>query len=202
MKTAILTIFSVLVLVSGIAENTYAATSKNETVTVLTDIKSIDKIEVYGNVELFISDGPADEVKVYNKYYAEHALVQNKNGVLRISSYKAEKLVVWVTAYDLRSIAAYDNAVVNSFGNLSKIELNVDLYNNAAAKLKMDAFSANVNVHDQAKANLSGSATEFNLRYSHIENVNEVNLAVKQGSKTNTTLATVKKTELDELANL
>src|SRR5258707_625687 len=120
--------------------------SSKQTVTVLTDISVVNKIEVHGNVELFISDGTTDQVKVYNKYYSESALVQSKNGVLRISSYTPEKLVVWVTANDLRSISAYDNAEVKSFGNMSKIEFDVDLHDNASAKLNLEAYSANVTV--------------------------------------------------------
>src|ERR1700712_2341312 len=109
MKTAILTIFTALTLVTGIANTTQAATAKtgDKTYTVLTDVSAINKIEVHGNVELFVSDASTDQVKVYNKYYSESAMVQNKNGVLRIASYKNERLVVWVSANDLRSIAAY-----------------------------------------------------------------------------------------------
>ncbi|SHN28627.1 GIN domain-containing protein [Mucilaginibacter sp. OK098] len=169
MKTAIITIFSALVLVSGIANSTYATTVKNDnnTYTVLTDISAINKIEVHGNVELYVSDASSDQVKVYNKYYSESALVQSKNGVLRITSYKAEKLIVWVSANDLRSISAYDNAEVKSFGNISKIEFDIDLHDNASAKLNLEAYSANVTVKDNAKADISGSAD----RYSLIRNV-------------------------------
>jgi hypothetical protein len=177
MKTAFLTIFTALVLVSGIANSTYAATAKNDkdTYTVLTDISAINKIEVHGNVELYVSDASSDQVKVYNKYYSESALVQSKNGVLRISSYKAEKLVVWVSANDLRSISAYDNAVVKSFGNISKIEFDVDLHDNASARLNLDAYSANVTVKDNAKADLNGSATELNLNRDFESNVKSKN---------------------------
>jgi hypothetical protein len=177
MKTAILTIFSALVLVSGIANSTYAATAKNDnnTYTVLNDISAINKIEVHGNVELYVSDASSDQVKVYNKYYSESALVQSKNGVLRISSYKAEKLVVWVSANDLRSISAYDNAEVKSFGNISKIEFDVDLHDNASAKLNLEAYSANVTVKDNAKADLKGSATELNLNRDIESNVQSKN---------------------------
>jgi hypothetical protein len=177
MKTAILTIFSALVLVSGIVNSTYAATAKNDnnTYTVLTDINAINKIEVHGNVELYVSDASSDQVKVYNKYYSESALVQSKNGVLRITSYKAEKLVVWVSANDLRSISAYDNAEVKSFGNMSKIEFDVDLHDNASAKLNLDAYSANVTVKDNAKADLKGSATELNLNRDIESNVQSKN---------------------------
>jgi hypothetical protein len=177
MKTAFLTIFTALVLVSGIANSTYAATAKHydDTYTVLTDISAINKIEVHGNVQLYISDASSDQVKVYNKYYSESALVQSKNGVLRISSYKAEKLVVWVSANDLRSISAYDNADVRSFGNISKINFDVDLHDNASARLNLDAYSANVTVKDNAKADLNGSATEFNLNRDFESNVHSKN---------------------------
>ncbi len=203
MKTTILTIFTALVLSAGIAKTTNAAPAKNENVTVLTGISAINKIEVYGNVELYISDGNKDQVKVYNKYYSESALVQSTNGVLRISSYKAERLVVWVTAYDLRSVSAYGNAEVKSFGDISKIEFNVDLHNNASAKLNLDAYSASVTVNDQARANLSGTVTEVDLKYSNAQNVDYSNLVAEHASKTcTTTSARIVRNELDDLADL
>src|SRR6202012_3874085 len=135
MKTTILTIAIVLVAVFGISKSTYAATSGNEEAITLTDVNSINKIEVHGNVELYLSDGTTDKVKVYNHYYAERALVQDVNGVLRISSYGAQKLVVWVTVSDLRNLSVYDNAEVKSFGKLSSIDLDVKLYDRALAQL-------------------------------------------------------------------
>lgn len=188
MKTQIITIFAVLVVALGVTNSTYAAAAKNadNNYTVLTDISAINKIEVHGNVELYISDGATDQVKVYNKYYSESALVQSKNGVLRIASYKADKLVVWVTANDLRSISAFDNAEVKSFGDISKIEFDVDLHNNASAKLNLDAFSASITVNDDAKANLSGTINEYDLKYSHEENVNHKDLVAVHTSKKQT----------------
>lgn len=177
MKTTFLSIFTALVLVSGIATSTFAAAADHaQNVTILSDISTINKLEIHGNVEVYLSDGPADQVKVYNQYYAQSALVQSRNGVLRITSYNSEKLVVWVTAADLRSIAAYDNAEVKSFGNLSKIELEVDLHNTASAKLNIDAFSTNVTVNDNAKADLSGKANDFSLQRSTGSSVNNYNL--------------------------
>ncbi|GAC1313829.1 MAG: hypothetical protein NVSMB24_37640 [Mucilaginibacter sp.] len=126
-------------------------------------------------MELYVSDGNTDQVKVYNNYYSESALVQSKNGVLRISSYTADKLVVWVTAADLRAISAYDNADVRSFGSLSKIELDVDLHNNASAKLDLDAFNANVTLTDHAKANLTGNANDLTLKRDKAASVNNNN---------------------------
>jgi hypothetical protein len=163
MKTKILSIVLLFAVMSGLSQSTYAATVNNADYTVLNDIKAINKIEVRGNVELFISDNAVEQVKVYNKYYSENALVQYKNGVLRITSYNAEKLIVWVSTDDLRAVSAYDNAEVRSFGKLSKIEFNVDLHNNASAHLNLDAYNANVVLTDHSKAELSGSATEFGL---------------------------------------
>ena len=202
MKTLIISIFTALLLVTGIAATTKAADSKDETVTVLTGISAINKIEVHGNVELYISDSETDEVKVYNKYYAESALVQSRNGVLSIASYNTEKLVVWVKAADLRSISAYDNARVSSFGDISKIEFEVDLHNNASAKLSLDAYSASVAVNDEAKASLSGRADEYTLKYSNAGNVNEKDFQPIHASKTATTVAKIKKADLDDLAGL
>ena len=172
MKTQIITIFGALVLSAGIAATSYATPANNSNVTVLNDITSISQIEVRGNVELYISNGTTNQVKVYNKYYAENALVQGKNGVLRITSYNPEKLVVWVSAADLRSVSAYDNSEVNSFGSFSSIEFSVDLHNNASAKLSLDAFNANVTVADRATATLTGYAEKFNLTYTRLANVN------------------------------
>ncbi len=177
MKTRIFSIIAALVVVFGATKTTFAATANNTTVTVLTDISAINKIEVRGNVELFISDGNADQVKVYNKYYSESALVQSTNGVLRITSYNTEKLIVWVTAADLRSVSAYDNAELRTYGDVSKIEFNVDLFNNATAKLDFNAYNAQVNVNDHAKADLSGSADQLTLSHNYASSVNKYNFS-------------------------
>jgi len=172
MKLRILSVITSIVLVFGITNLTKAATVNSNYVTTLTNISAINKIEVRGNVELYISDATSDQVKVYNKYYSESAVVQTKNGVLNIASYGAEKLVVWVSANDLRSVSAYDNSDIKSFGQFSNIEFNVDLHDNATAKLNIDAFSANVSVSDHATANLSGKASKFTLNHTFATNVN------------------------------
>jgi hypothetical protein len=199
MKTQIITLFTALVLVTGITATTYAAPAKYNVVTTLKEVSPISKIEVRGNVELYISDGAADEVKVYNKYYTESARVQVVNGVLQVASYKAEKLVVWVTAADLRSVSAYDNSVVKSFGNLSKIELNVDLHNNASAKLNLDAYSAEVTVSDHASAELTGSATEFRLNNGVTSTVNRYNFTAAHFTENKTFIPAP---EVDELVGI
>lgn len=178
MKTKILSVITIFVVVLGLTQSTYAKSLTIDAFTVLNDISTINKIEVHGNVELYISDDTRDQVKVYNKYYAERALVQTKNGVLSIASYTTEKLVVWVSAADLRSVSVFDNSSVTSFGKLSKIEFNVDLHNNAVASLNLDAFSTTLTVKDNSTADLKGATQELNLNRAIQSNVKSSNFAV------------------------
>lgn len=172
MKTTIITLATIFTLGLGTVNTVKADDNNDSAATVLTDVNNITKIEVRGNVELYVSDGSADQVKVYNRYYAENAMVQNKNGVLRIASYTNKKLVVWVTAKDVRAIAAYDNSTVKSFGKLSAIQLDVELHNTAAAKLDINSYSANITVADNAKADLTGNVNEYALNYGRSTSVN------------------------------
>ena len=200
MKTKILSLILLFVVITGISNLTYAASVNNADYVVLNDIKTINRIEVRGNVELFISDSPVQQVKVYNKYYSESALVQSRNGVLRITSYNAEKLIVWVSTDELSSISAYDNAEVKSFGKLSKIEFSVDLHNTASAKLDLDAYSADVTLKDHAKAELSGNATEFTLNRNAGSEVIAGNFVAEHQNENKTIISAQAKN--DDLAGL
>jgi hypothetical protein len=201
MKTQFLTIATIFTLALGTVTSTYAAVNNNEeTSTTLTNVSKINKIEVHGNVELFVSDGTADKIKVYNKYYAESALVQSQNGVLRISSYTDKKLVVWVTASDLQSITVNDNSQVKSFGSLDKLDIEVTLNNNASANLNLDAYKASINVNDRAKATISGNVNDYNLIQDQSATVNHSNLATVNGTKKITNKFV--KADPSELANL
>jgi len=191
MKTQIITIFAALVLSAGIAATSYATPVNNSNVTVLNDITSINQIEVRGNVELYISNGTTNQVKVYNKYYAENALVQDKNGVLRITSYNPEQLVVWVSAADLRSVSAYDNSEVKSFGNFSSIDFSVDIHNNA-----------NLTVADQAKAVLTGNVEQYDLKYRQVSNITYTGFRAAHTSKVQLGIVAVVKPAKDDFADL
>lgn len=166
-----------ITLVIAISATSFAhATTNNNVITVLSNIGNINKIEARGNVEVLISTGEKDEAVVSNNYYAENAFIQNVNGVLRISSYKGEKLVVYVTVNDLRSIAAYDNAVVKSEGRLSAIALDVNLYDSAYAGLNLDNYATTINVSNQAKADLSGNVVDYDVTYGNSSTINRTNL--------------------------
>ena len=199
MKTAILTLAIALSTVFGISKSASAASPKEE-VTSLTEVTRISKIEVHGNVELYISDGNKDQAKVYNHYYAENALVQDQDGILRITSYSAQKLVVWVTVSDLREISAYDNAAIKSFGKISALDIDVKLHDQALAKLDIDAYEAHVSLAGKSKADLSGSIEQGSVQYDRSAYLNVSNLAATNLSKTINTLKGC--VRHDELASL
>lgn len=184
MKKTIITTAIALSAVFGISSSVSAATgSTTEVSTVLTDVKNISAIEVHGNVQLFLTTGDEDKVKVYNNYYAESALVQETNGTLRITSYNTEKLVVWVTVSNLSKLSAFDNAEVKSFGKFSAIDLAVTLHNHAFAKLDMDAINASVTLTDRSRADLSGSAENGTLQYAGSAYLNVNNFTVSRLTK-------------------
>ena len=199
MKTAILTLAIALSTVFGISKSASAASQKEE-VTSLTEVTRISKIEVHGNVELYISDGNKDQAKVYNHYYAENALVQDQDGILRITSYSAQKLVVWVTVSDLREISAYDNAAIKSFGKISALDIAVKLHDQALAQLNIDAYEAHVSLSGKSKADLSGSIEQGSVQYDRSAYLNVSNLAATNVSKTISTLKGC--VRHDELASL
>lgn len=205
MKTKFLSFVAIAAIVLGVSNTTIAAVKSdaaaknNEVSTVLTNISKINKIEVRGNVEVFVSDGSSDQVKVYNHYYSESALVQSQNGILRISSFSDQKLVVWVTAAQLTGISAYDNAEVKSFGKLSSIEMDVTLHDNAYARLDMDGYSANITLNNRAKADLTGTVNQCSLKYDHSATVNSTNFAAEHITKTVDGLS---RNAVDELVEL
>jgi carbonic anhydrase len=187
MKTRIFSLIAIAAVVLGVSNTTLAATkdsAANSEVSTVLKVSKINKIEVRGNVELYVTDGADDQVKVYNRYYSESALIQNNNGTLRISSFADQKLVVWVKAEQLSSIAAYDNAEIKSFGKISPLEMEVTLYDNAYAKLDVNGYSMDITVNNRAKADLSGSVDQCNLKYDRSAYVNSTDFAAAHITRT------------------
>jgi len=188
MKTRIFSLIAIAAVVLGVSNTTFAATkdsaANNSEVSTILKVSKISKIEVRGNVEVYVTDGADDQVKVYNRYYSESALIQNNNGTLRISSFADQKLVVWVKAEQITSIDAYDNAEVKSFGKISPLEMEVTLHDNAYAKLDVDGYKMNITVNNRAKADLSGNVEQCNLKYDRSAYVNSSNFAAANITRT------------------
>jgi hypothetical protein len=161
MTTSIKNLFAAALILVTISTSAFAAsmdTQKN--VTVLSEVKNINKIVANGNVEVILVQAPTESVKVYDSYYAKNALVQEENGVLRISSFQKETLTVVVYIRNITAIEANDNAVVKTNGKINLLSLEVNLRDNAVANINtttIDLYSA---VNDNAVLKLSGSADE------------------------------------------
>ncbi|MGN6395905.1 MAG: GIN domain-containing protein [Mucilaginibacter sp.] len=199
MKTLILTAALSIATVAAISNTTFAADGNTgKAATVLTEVNNINAIEVHGNVEVYVSNGNADQVKVYNEYYSDNAMVQDSKGTLRIASYGNQKLTVWVTANQLQKLSVYDNATVKSFGKLSAIDLDVELYNNATANLSLDTFGTAVTLNNNAKAELAGNVTNGFVKFDNAAALKTADLKVQHLVKTENTA----KEELTEIAAL
>ncbi|MFD2145567.1 GIN domain-containing protein [Mucilaginibacter antarcticus] len=206
MKTRIVTLITLATIALSVsvakASTITNNTDSNSSVPVTVAVNNISKIEASGNVEVYITNGDKDGVKVYDKYFSKNALVQGKDGVLRISSYTKDKLVVLVTVTDLRNITADDNAIIKSYGRLSAIDLNVVLNNNASAQLKLDAFAANFTVNSRATVNLSGSINDYTMNSSQSSTVNKTELVAVNVTENNTTKEAARRLAAQSVASL
>lgn len=161
MKTSIKTLFAAALTLVVLSSSAFASTDvKNNNVTVLTQVKNISKIEVKGNVEVILVQSPVESVKVYDSYYSKNALVQQQDGVLRISSFQNETLSVVVYVRDLSSIEAGDNAQVKTYGKINFLSLAVKLSSNATADINASTISLYTSVKDNASLKLAGSTTD------------------------------------------
>ncbi|KQC01502.1 GIN domain-containing protein [Pedobacter sp. Hv1] len=161
MKTSIKTLFAAVLTLVVLTSSAFASTDvKSNNVTVLNQVKNISKLEVKGNVDVILVQAPTESVKVNDSYYSKNALVQEKEGVLRISSFEKERLTVTVYVRNLSSIEAGDNATVKTFGKISFLSLDVILKDKATADINATTINLYTSIKDNAKLVLSGSTTE------------------------------------------
>ena len=162
-----------LSLLLALSTTTFAVTpGGTPETTKLTWLSKFYKIEVHGNVRLHLVQGEKNVVEMSGTYFDHNALLQVDNGVLRVTCYKTECLDVWVTVYDLSAIAAYDNVKLDTYGKLSVIDLDVELFDKAKASLNLDCFSTHIKLNDSALADLSGSAMEGDLAVNYASTLN------------------------------
>ena len=172
MKTSIKTLFATAFAAILLTSSAFAADAPENNVTQLNDVKNYSNINVSGNVELILVQSPVESVKVYDNYYSNNALVQQKNNELFISSYEKEKLTVVVYVNNLTGLTASDNATVSTFGKLNLLSLNVKLKNNATATLNVNALSLNSNVSGTSNLVLEGSANDLNAKIEQVAVMN------------------------------
>lgn len=161
MKTSIKTLFAAALTLVVLTSSAFASSDvKSNNVTILNQVKNITKLEVKGNVEVILVQAETESVKVNDSYYSKNALVQQQNGVLRISSFQKERLTVTVYVRNLSSIEAGDNAIVRTFGKVSFLSLDVILKDKANAEINASTINLYTSIKDNASLTLSGATTE------------------------------------------
>lgn len=161
MKTSIKTLFAAALTLVVLTSSAFASSDvKSNNFTVLNQVKNITKLEVKGNVDMILVQASTESVKVNDSYYSKNALVQEKDGVLRISSFEKERLTVTVYVRNLASIEAADNATVNTFGKMSFLSLDVILKDKATANIDATTINLYTSIKDNASLILSGATTE------------------------------------------
>lgn len=174
MKNSIKTFALALTLTSVILTGS-AFTSKasdNNQTTVLSAVKKVSKINVSGNVELILVQSADESVKVYNNYYAKNALVQQKDGELRISSFNNETLTVVVYVSNLTSITASNNSSVSTFGKFNALSLDVILKDQSTAKLNTNTINLSTDISGMANLTLSGSTIDYDAVLGSVAKLN------------------------------
>lgn len=173
MKTSIKSLIALAItaiVLTGSTVSSFAGDGKKETL--LAEVKKVNSINVSGNVELILVQSSAESVKVYDDYYAKNALVQQKDGELRISSYSKEMLTVVVYVTNLSSLVASDRATVRTVGKLSVPALDINLKNQATANLNTNSVSLVSHVTDGSTLTLTGSTESYNSFLSQFAKVN------------------------------
>ncbi len=173
MKTSIKTLVALAitaVVLTGSTVNSFATEIKKETV--LAEVKKVNKINVSGNVELILVQSTNESVKIYDDYYAKNALVQQKNGELRISSFNKETLTIVVYVNSLTEITATDHASVRTSGKFNTLALDVNLKDNATASLNINTLNLSTNVADNANLTLTGSTESYSSLMGSLAQVN------------------------------
>lgn len=157
-----------LVILAGITTSAKADSG----LTVLNNVKKVNKVNVAGNVNLILVQSADEHVKVYDSYYEKNALVQEKDGELRISSYEKQPLTVVVYTSNISAISASDNATVSTYGKLSVLDLDVTLNDQATAVLNTNTITLNTTVKGNADLTLAGNSLDYNAVVNNISKIN------------------------------
>ncbi len=162
MKFSIKNLFATALTLVVLTGSAFASTTNlSNNVTVLTQVKNINKIVVSGNVEVLLIQSPVESVKVYDSYYAKNALVQQQNGELRISSFEKETLTVAVYVRELSTIELGDNSTIKTYGKVNFLSLAIILKGSAKADINANTINLTTTVKDNANLELSGSTTDY-----------------------------------------
>lgn len=173
MKTSIKTLIALTITTLALTLSTVnvQAADSNQ-ITVLTEVKKVNKISVSGNVELILVQSADESVKVYDTYFSKNALVQQKNGELRISSFNKETLTVVVYVSNLSTLTASDNSTIKTFGKFNALSLDVNLNDKTTAILNTNTVNLHANLNGQSNLSLTGTSDEYSAIMGSFSTVN------------------------------
>lgn len=174
MKSIIKNFIAAGITATVILGTTFAAQadSGKKMATVLPTLKNFRKISVSGNVELILIQDAEENVKVYNDYYANNALVQQNADVLRISSFGKEKLTVMVHVKNLYAIEAQDHASVKTYGSFNLLGLDVVLHDQATADINANTVSLTTMAGEGTQLRLAGTTDNYTAKIGDNANLN------------------------------
>lgn len=173
MKTSIKTLIALTITTLALTLSAASVKAANPNqVTILTEVKKVDKISVAGNVELILVQSADESVKVYDSYFSKNALVQQKDGELRISSFNIEVLTVVVYVKNLSSITASGNSTIKTAGKFNTLSLEVTLKDKATAVLNTNTVDLYANLNGQSNLSLTGTTFTYNAIISSVAAVN------------------------------
>jgi len=173
MNTSIKNLFAaILTVVISASAPAFVNAKEAKKVTVISEVKKFNKLNIAGNVEVILVQSQNQSVQVYDNYYAKNALVQEKNGELRISSFDKETLTVVVYANQLNEITVNDNATIKTSGKFNALSLAVNLKDNAKATLNTNTVDLFATVNGQATLTLSGASTDYNAVIGSVASLN------------------------------
>jgi len=159
MKNSIKTLFVAALTVVALSSATTIlnATEVNSSYTALTKVKNITKIAVSGNVKLILVQDGKESIEVFDKYYANNALVQQQGSELRISSFSKDALTVIAHVNNISSIEASNTSSVLTSGNFNLLNLNIVLKDKATATVNTNTVSLTTIINDGTSLNLLGT---------------------------------------------
>lgn len=172
MKTSIQSLIALSLTAVVLTSSAFVTKAADHTpATVLSEVKKVNKINVAGNVELILVQSANESVKVYDNYFSKNALVQQKDGELRISSFNKETLTVVAYVSNLSAIFASDNATVKTYGKFNTLSLDVTLTDQATAILNTNTVSMYAQLNGNSSLSLTGTTTDYNAVMGNLASV-------------------------------
>lgn len=167
MKTKIsrmlaLTVWAFVVIIISSSGKSKAA-ERTETSPDLKNTKRISKIIVAGNVNVFLTQGIKEDIQFDNQ---KHATLRYKNDVLYISSFGKQRISVSLTVTNLSAIVAGGNVIVRTMNELSSIDLDIQLKDNASAQIEAQAVNITSSLTGASKLELAGESENQHLNLS------------------------------------